>query len=245
MTAAMFKRFYKQAAAEPVPPDANRPGAEAGYRVVLDGRPIKTPAKADMVLPTRALAEAIAEEWQAQGAEVSTRDLPLTGLVWTAIDLIRPNPTCAIDEIVAHAAHDLLCYRAEAPADLVARQQAVWQPLLDWLALTCDAPLVVTAGIVSIEQPASTLESLRKAVATKGDLDLAALATATTATGSAVIGLALSEGHIDAEAAFAAAQLEETHQIERWGEDAEAARRRAAIKADLDAAARLMNLLRR
>ncbi len=244
MAATKFKRFYERAAAEPCPPSEGGRRGGGGFRVVLDGRPIKTPAKADMVLPSLTLAEALAAEWQAQDAEVDVRSLALTGLVWTAIDRVGPGRARVVEEVAAYAAHDLVCYRAEAPAELAARQQAVWQPLLDWAALSFDARLAVTAGVVPIAQPAEPLAALRAVVAAKSDLKLTALSAAVTAAGSLVIGLALGAGRIDAAAAFEAAQLDESYQIERWGEDPEAARRRAAIHADLEAAARLMALLR-
>ncbi len=240
MVSARFKRFYEQAAAEACPPSQ----AEEGYRVVLDGRPVKTPAKADMIVPSLGLAEALAAEWQAQGAEVDTRSLALTGLVWTAIDLVRPNRDGIIEEVAAYAAHDLVCYRAEAPEDLAARQHDLWQPLLDWIALTFHAPLAITSGIVSIAQPPEALAALRGAVAARDDFELTALNAASSAAGSLVIGLTLGAGQIDAEAAFAAAQLDETYQIERWGEDPEAARRGAVVKADLEAVARFLAALR-
>jgi len=245
MTAAKFKRFYGRAAAEPCPPSEGGTGGGDGFRVVLDGRPIKTPAKADLVLPSLALAEAVAAEWQAQGAEVEVRSLALTGLVWTAIDRVGSDRARVVEEVAAYAAHDLVCYRAEAPAELAALQQAVWQPLVDWAALSFEAPLAVTAGVVPIAQSPEALAALRQAVAAKSDLELTALNAAVTAAGSLVIGLALGAGRIDAAAAFEAAQLDESYQIERWGEDPEAARRRAAIKADLEAAARLFELFER
>ncbi len=244
MVAAKFKRFYERAAAEPCPPSEGGTRGGGGFRVVLDGRPIKTPAKADMVLSSLVLAEALASEWQAQGAEVEVRSLALTGLVWTAIDRVGSGRARVVEEVAAYAAHDLVCYRAEAPAELAALQQAVWQPLLDWAALSFDARLAVTAGVVPIAQPPEALATLRQVVAGKSDLELTALSAAVTAAGSLVIGLALGAGRIDAAAAFEAAQLDESYQIERWGEDPEAARRRAAIKADLEAAARLFALLR-
>ncbi len=243
MAATKFKRFYERAAAEPWPPsEGGRRGGD-GFRVVLDGRPIKTPAKADMVLPSLTLAEALAAEWQAQGAEVEVRSLALTGLVWTAIDRVGSDRARVVEEVATYAAHDLVCYRAAAPAELAARQQAVWQPLLDWATLSFEVRLAVTAGVVPIAQPPEALAALRAVVAAKSDLELTALSAAVTAAGSLVIGLALGAGRIDAAAAFEAAQLDESYQIERWGEDPEAARRRAAIHADLEAAERLMALL--
>ncbi len=240
MTAVKFKRFYERAAAEAGPPDA----AGGGFRVLLDGKAIKTPAKAEMTLPNQALAEAIAAEWQAQGEEVEVQSLVLTGLAWAAIDRVGPGREQVIEELAGFGAHDLLCYQAESPADLIARQGERWQPLLDWAARTLEAPLAVTVGVVSIEQPPKALAALREAVAARDDFELTVLSAAASAAGSLVIGLALLAGRIDAAAAFEAAQLDESYQLERWGEDPEAVRRRAAIEAELETAARFLALLR-
>ncbi len=243
MMAAKFKRFYARASWAAVPPGAAGPAGD-GFRVLLDGKAVKTPAKGEMALPNQALAEAIAAEWQAQGAEVESRLLVLTGLAWTAIDRVGPVREPVVDELAGYGAHDLVCYHAETPAELAARQRERWQPLLDWAARALDAPLAVTTGLVSIEQPPQALAALRRAVAAQNDFELTVLSAAATAAGSLVIGLALVAGRIDAAAAFDAAQLDESYQIDRWGEDPEAARRRAAIKADLAAAARFLALLR-
>ncbi len=244
MTAAKFKRFYARASWEVVPAGAAGAGAAGeGFRVLLDGKAIQTPAKAEMVLPTPALAEAVAAEWQAQGEQVEIRSLVLTGLAWTAIDRVGPGREQVVEELAGYGAHDVVCYHAAAPADLMARQGEQWQPLLDWAARALDAPLAVTSGVVSIEQPPAALAALRRAVAAKADFELTVLSAAAGAAGSLVIGLALVAGRIDAAAAFEAAQLDESYQIERWGEDPEATRRRAAIKADLEAAARFLALL--
>jgi len=229
------KRFYKTAAVEAI-------GAD--YRVCLDGQSVKTPGRAEMRLPSRPLAEAVAGEWAAQGETVDLAAMPLTVLSWAAIDRVRPGREQAITEAAAYGGHDLLCYRAEAPADLAARQHAAWQPLLDWAARELDAPLTVTAGVVSVAQPAASLTALHRIVAERSDFELVALGAAVKAAGSLVIGLALCAGRIDAAAAFEAAQLDETYQMERWGTDREAARRHAAIRADLEAAARMVTLLR-
>lgn len=229
------KRFYKA---------TNVEAAGADYRVCLDGRSVKTPGRAEMLLPSRRLAEAIAGEWAAQGENIDLAAMPLTVLAWAAIDRVRPDRERAIAEAAAYGGHDLVCYRAEGPADLVARQQAAWQTLLDWTAEELDAPLTVTAGIVSVTQSEETLAALNKIVAAKNDFELVALGAAVKGAGSLVIGLALCAGHIDAAAAFDAAQLDETYQMERWGEDREATSRQARIRADLAAAARMVELLR-
>jgi chaperone required for assembly of F1-ATPase len=242
VTTAKFKRFYAQASWAAAPAESGQSGVS--YRVLLDGKAVKTPAKAEMALPYQALAEAIAAEWQAQGEDVEVRTLVLTGLAWTANDRVGPGREGVVDELAGFGAHDAICYHAETPADLIARQRALWQPLVDWAADTLGAPLAVTSGIVSIEQPSESLAALRRAVGAWDDFELTALSAAASAAGSLVIGLALAAGRLDAAAAFDAAQLDESYQIERWGEDPEAADRRAAIKADLETAARFLALLR-
>ena len=239
MPAAPVQRFYKA-----VTVGAAELAAGPAFRILLDNRAVRTPGRAEGLLPTRAVAEAVAGEWAAQHDVLDPQSMPLTGLAWTALDRVRPARAEIVEAVAAYAAHDLLCYRAEGPVDLAARQQALWQPLLDWLALTFDAPLAVTAGIVSVEQPPAALAALTRAVAAHDDFALAALSAATAATGSLAIALALVEGRISSEGAFAAARLDESYQMERWGDDAEAARRRAAIRAELAAVERFVALLR-
>ncbi len=229
-----MKRVYKTAASLQV---------EDGFGVLLDKKRLLTPAKLPLVVPSRALAEAIAEEWQAQGPELRPHTMPLMRLASTAIDLVANRRQEVVAEIAAYSETDLLCYRADGPPELVARQHAVWQKLLDWAALRYDAPLAVTTGIVPVAQKPATLHALAVAVAACDPIRLTALHAVTTASGSLIIGLALLEGELDADAAFAAAQLDETFQIERWGEDYEAADRRAALKADVATAARFLLLL--
>jgi chaperone required for assembly of F1-ATPase len=230
----MMKRFYKTAAASAV---------GDGYGVMLDAKRLLTPAKLPLAVPSRALAEAIAEEWSAQGPELRPHTMPLMRLASTAIDLVARRHAETVAEIAAYAETDLLCYRADQPSELAARQHAAWQPLLDWATLRYDAPLIVTAGIIPVTQPPATLHALAVAVAAYDPLRLTALHAVTTASGSLVIALALLTGEIDADAAFACAQLDENFQIERWGEDYEAADRRAALKADIATAARFAALL--
>jgi chaperone required for assembly of F1-ATPase len=230
-----MKRLYKTATVQAVEGD--------GYGVMLDTKRLLTPAKLPLVAPSHALAQAIAEEWRAQGADLKPHTMPLMRLASTAIDLVAKRHGDVVAEIAAYAGTDLLCYRADQPPELAARQHAVWQPLLDWAILRYDAPLIVTAGIVPVTQPATTLHALAVAVAAYPPMRLVALHAITTATGSLIIALALLEGELDADAAFAAAQLDENFQIERWGEDYEAADRRAALKADIATAARFAALL--
>jgi chaperone required for assembly of F1-ATPase len=228
-----MKRFYKSVAT------AERDGA---WTVELDGRPIRTPSRALMTMPSRALAEAVAAEWDAQATEVQPRLMPLTRHANTAVDRVAPQRDHVIDEILAYGGTDLVCYRAEGPTSLVVRQHAAWGPLLDWLEARFGVRLTVTEGIAHVAQAPETLAALRRALAEQGDVELAALHTATTLLGSLVIALALAEGRLDADGAWAAARVDEAFQIERWGEDSEAKARAETMKADLDAAARVLAL---
>ena len=217
---------------------------EGGFGVTLDGRPVRTPGRKPLGVASRALAEAIAAEWRAQGDKVEPATMPLTRLASTALDLVPERRPAIVGEVAGYAATDLVCYRAEAPAALVARQHAAWQPLLDWAAERFGAALAVTAGVLPQAQPGAALDALRRAVEAQDDLSLVALRAATAAAGSLVIALALLEGRIDAAEAFDISQLDETFQIERWGEDAEATRRRAALRDDLAQAAAFHRLHR-
>jgi chaperone required for assembly of F1-ATPase len=148
-----------------------------------------------------------------------------------------------IAELVAYAETEMLCHRADSPARLVARQEAAWQPLLDWLHARFDAPLAITHGVLAHKQLPASLATLTRALERLDDFRLAALSLAATTSGSLVIGLALIDGHIDTAAAFDAAELDATYQIEEWGEDAEATARRAEVREDLETAARFVALL--
>jgi len=216
---------------------------EGGHVVLLDRKPVWTPRRASLTAPTAALAEAIAAEWRAQGKTVLPETMPLTQFAATAIDRARPDRDALVAAIARFGETDLVCYRAEAPPALVERQRATWQPLVDWAALVHDAPLRVVEGVMPMDQPAEALLALRAAVARQDEWRLAALSVATAAAGSLVIGLALIAGRIGVEAAWAASQLDETFQIERWGEDAEAAERRVALRNELDAVGRFLGLL--
>ncbi len=230
-----MKRFYRKAGIVP---------AEGGYVAELDGRPVKTPSKQAMILPNAALATAIAAEWEVQQGEIRPSEMPLTRLASTAIDRVAPQRDQIVQQIAAYAGTDLVCYRAARPPELAARQQAAWQPLIDWAVLRYDARLEVTAGVIPISQPAASLRAFAAAVGVHDDFAVAALHLATGACGSLVIVLALIEGRLDAAGAFAASQLDESFQIEAWGEDEEQARRRRALADDIASAARFLSLLR-
>jgi chaperone required for assembly of F1-ATPase len=229
-----MKRVYK---------DATAVALDEGYSVVLDGKPLRTPARRPLAVPSPALAEAIAQEWQAQVDTVDPYTMPMMRLASIAIDLVAPRRAEILAELVTYAGTDLVCYRADHPAELIQRQRESWQTLVDWATLRFDAPLAVTSGILPVAQPPATLSAFAAALEVYDALQLAALHVMTTACGSLVIGLALLEGRIDAAAAFAAAQLDESYQIEKWGEDAEQAARRAGLREDIAAAARFAGLV--
>lgn len=214
------------------------------YEVRLDQHALRTPAKAPMPLPTAALAEAIAAEWEAQHDAIRPHSMPLTQLVSTAYDKVRPERAKVADGICAFAETDLLCYRASSPVELMVRQARQWQPWLDWIRTRYGAPLVLAEGIMPVQQPPAALAALRQAVAAFDDLHLIALQTATSACGSLVLALALVEGVLDAETAYALSQLDESYQSEIWGEDREAQVHRAGLKADIIAARHLIDLIR-
>lgn len=234
MLSKTLKRFYKNSSAQE---------AEGGFAVLLDGKPIKTPGGRLLTLPAAALAEAMAEEWRVQGEQVLPSSMPLTQLASTALDRVGPERSHITAQLINYAGTDLLCYRAETPADLVARQTAAWQPVLDWAAQSLDAPLVTTTGLAAVEQPADALAALERLLDAMDVWRLTAAQSAAAAMGSLILALALAEGRLDAEAAYEASQLDETYQIEQWGEDWEAADRRAALKADIQAAGRFLSLL--
>ena len=231
-----MKRFYKETAVD---------AGDGGHRVLLDGKPMRTPAKAVLVVPTPALAEAIAAEWRAvpEKADINAALLPLTRLAATGLDRVTIQRERVIEDTAKYAGSDLLCYRATAPSSLVERQRETWQPLLDWAAERYGARLIVVEGMTFVDQPSDAVARLRGAVAAHGDLALSALYNLTHISGSLVIALAVAEGHLPADQAFAAAQLDELHQIERWGEDPIATHRHASIRHDIDAGARFLALL--
>ena len=229
-----MKRFYEKA--ETVP-------ATGGHGIALDGRLVKTPGRNDLIVPSLALAAAVAAEWDAQQGEIRREAMPLTRLAGATIDRSAAQREAIVRQVAHYAGTDLVCYRAAHPPALAARQHAGWQPLIDWVAERYNTLLVVTTGVVPTSQPAASLAAFVAVVAAHDDFQLTALHAATTACGSLVIALALLEGRLDAGEAFAAAQLDESFQIEAWGEDAEQAERRAALAADIEAAAQFISLL--
>jgi chaperone required for assembly of F1-ATPase len=217
---------------------------EDGFGIALDDQPASTPMRRALAVPSKSLAEAVAAEWEAQGDEIVPRTMPLTQLAVTALDRVEDRREEVIDELAAYGSTELLCYRAEHPAELARREHEAWQPLLDWLALRFDAPLAVTSGIVHKPQNPVTLAALRAAIAARSSWELAALALAAHATGSIVLALALAEERIDAEAAWSLSLMDELYQAELWGVDPLAVARRESIRNDIVAAQEFLRLLR-
>jgi chaperone required for assembly of F1-ATPase len=223
------KRFYKEATAAPI---------GGGWEIRLDERPVKTPARQPLLLPTASLAEAVAEEWRAQCDKVDPRSMPITGLANAAIDRIVPDRQAFARSLALFGESDLLCYRADAPEPLVRRQAETWDPLLAWARGRFDIDFEVTTGVMHRPQPERTVEQLARAVSARDAFQLAALSPIVTISGSLVIALALDEQAIDLGTAWSAAIVDEAWQAEQWGEDAEATARMEARRREFDDADR-------
>jgi chaperone required for assembly of F1-ATPase len=235
-----MKRFWDRATVE---------SCDGGYTILLDGKPMHLPGGGVLRVTAEPLAEAIAKEWEAaggtKGGEMTFADTPLTRLAGTGQQRIAPDPDPTIDAIARYAESDLLCYRAETPPALVERQAREWQPWLDWAAERYDAQLRVGSGVAYVKQHRGAIAALRNAVGALDVPALTALGIAVPALGSLVLGLALAEGRLDAATAHTLGALDELFQAEAWGEDAEAAARRANIAADIALAERFLRLTRR
>jgi chaperone required for assembly of F1-ATPase len=228
-----MKKFYQSADVAVV---------QDKFAIELDGRPLQTPARRSLALASRDLAQAVAAEWQAQGENVLPLTMPLTGLINTALDRTAGERPAMSQTVLAFAAMDLLCYRAEAPQDLVDLQSKTWQPLLDWADDTFAARLTVTAGILPVAQPAAAVTALERALEPFDDLPFTALCSLAAACGSLVVSLALAHRFIDADQTFRIAELDSIYQARQWGVDAEAEARQKTLRADLAAAETILLL---
>lgn len=228
-----MKRFYKAAAVAP---------GDDGYGIVLDGRPVRTPGRVLLRVPDEPLATALRDEWDSQGDEIDPLSMPLTQLTNTAIDRTPVYRAAMIAELVRYGETDLVCYRAEHPQSLVERQDEHWQPLVDWLRQQYDIELLIVAGVLPQPQNPAALARLERMMAAYDDFGLTALHTGAISAGSVVIGLALMEGVVDATQAADAAQLDDLHQMERWGTDEELETRLAQGRADIEVAWRFRSL---
>lgn len=231
-----MKRFWKDVA---VTDEAG------GHGIALDGRPMRTPGRAALAVPSPALAEAIVDEWRAVGDEIDPRAMPLTGLANAAIDRIAPDPAAFAVGLAQYGESDLLCYRAEGPVELVARQRAAWDPVLDWGRGRYDVHFELVTGVMHVAQPGATTARLAEAIAAHDAFMLAPLSPIVSLTGSLVLALALAEGAVAPDAVWTAANVDEDWQIEQWGEDTLAAAATAGRRAEFDAAVRFLELLKR
>ncbi|MBQ1203611.1 MAG: ATPase [Loktanella sp.] len=229
------KRFWKAAIPE---------SCADGYTVTLDGRPVKTPAKAPLVLPTQQMAEAVASEWDAQTDLVDPRTMPVTRSANAAIDKVRTQRTEVIGLLAEYGGSDLLCYRAPGPEGLVARQRAVWDPLLDWAAQDLGAVLRVGQGVMHVAQPPETLELFQRELDAFDNFALAAAHDLISLSGSLVLALAVTRGHLPAAQAWELSRVDEDWQIAQWGADEEASAAAAVKRAAFTHAERFFHLSR-
>lgn len=226
-----MRRFWKEVTVEP------------GNGIALDGKPVRTPGRALLAVPTRALAEAIAGEWRAVGETLDPRAMPLTGLANAAIDRVAPDPAAFAAGLAAYGESDLLYYRAEDPPELIARQRTAWDPLLEWARGRYDVHFEPVAGVMHRAQPEATTARLGEAVAALDPFRLAGLSPVVTISGSLVAALALIEGAAAADTVWQAAHVDENWQTELWGEDTLAVQALEARRVEFDASARFLSLL--
>jgi chaperone required for assembly of F1-ATPase len=232
--APLLRRFYK---------DVSVAGRAAPFSIRLDGKPLRTPLKASLALPTRALAEAVADEWQNQSEIIDPRSMPLTKLANTAVDRVETQRQRVIDDIVRFAGSDLVCYRAIEPEALRERQAGAWDPVVAWASRALDIHLLIAAGVIFRDQPADALAATRAHASAKSSWELAAIHNLTTLTGSAFLALMVAADAVAGEEAWKAAHVDEDWQNEHWGIDSEAQARRNAHRREFDAALKFLSLL--
>jgi chaperone required for assembly of F1-ATPase len=230
------RRFYKLVEVGPA-------DASGGRAILLDGRTVRTPGKRELRLASRALAEAVATEWDVQRTAIDPATMPLTRLVNTAIDGVETQKADVAADIIKYAGSDLICYRADYPEGLTRRQEALWDPVLAWAAERHGASFTVASGIMPVTQPAEAGQRVANAVAPLDTLRLTALHVMTTLMGSALLALAVIDGRLTPEAAWEAAHVDEDWQIAEWGEDSEAAARRERRWHEMQAASALARLV--
>ena len=229
-----MKRFYKEA-------DLEVSGNDA--RLLLDGRVVKSPAKAEMVLPAGGFANVVMGEWAAQAEEIDPATMPFTRLANSVIDGVSQRRGEVIASITGYSATDLLCHWADAPEALVARQDAAWSPVLTWAEGYLGVPIARAAGVLALTQDERLAPAIETDIAAFDDFTLAAFHEMTTLLGSVFLSLSVARSKTDADAAWAAAHVDETFQAEQWGEDAEAAERLKVRRQSFDDATRAFELL--
>ena len=229
-----MRRFYKQ---------VEKVKDNDGWIILLDGESIKTPARQTLFLPTIELAENIVLEWEDQHLEIDPLTMPLTGYAYSAIDRSQPMKNQLIEHICAYAQSDVLCYRVEKPIDLAERQEAEWQPVLDWLSVSRGIDLRVTSGINHVEQEPVVLELVKSNVSSFDQYQLTGLHAVTISSGSVVLALALIDKFIDFEKILELSSLEELYQMEKWGRDIEIIQRHEALRQEIYNAGRFMEFV--
>jgi chaperone required for assembly of F1-ATPase len=241
--AALPRRFYQTATIAHIDPSVapSQPRQE-GYRVLLDGKELRTPAKGHLVVPTQALAAAIVGEWQAQGERIDPESMPLTRLANSALDGVVGRQTEVCADIVKYLGSDLVCYRAAHPGELVRRQAEAWDPLLDWCQAALGIKLTVTTGIVPVAQPEAAAAALKQWLLRLDAFALAAVHSMTTLLGSALLSVAHAKGRLACAEAWAAAHIDEDFQAEKWGVDPLAKARRDRHWRQMQAASLLLAL---
>jgi chaperone required for assembly of F1-ATPase len=228
------KRFWKDVSVEQ---------EGAGWSIALDGRPVKTPARAALAVPTQALAEAIADEWRSVEGDVDPRAMPLTGLANAAIDRVAPERQAFAGGLARYGEADLACYRSDWPPELVERQEAAWDPLLAWARRRYDLDFSTSSGLMHIPQPQATVERLAHEVERLDAFRLAGLSPLVTVGGSLIAALAVLEKTMSPEQAWDAVSIDERWQLEQWGADPDAETALANRRSDFFAAARFLELL--
>jgi len=228
------KRFWKQVAVVP---------EGEGCGIQLDGRPVRTPARAPLVLPTEPLAGAVADEWSEVSEEIDPRAMPLTGLANAAIDRVASDREAFAAGLARYAEADLACYRAEGPSGLVARQAQSWDALLAWARRRYDVDFCTTIGVVHVDQPPATVERLSHAVAALDPFRLAGLSPLVTIGGSLIAALAVLDRALSADQAWDAVTVDDRWQLDQWGADADAETALANRRSEFMAAARFLELL--
>lgn len=235
MKTPLPKRFYSAVSVE----------EDAGaFAVRLDGKPVRTPGRAVLALPTAAAAQLVADEFDAQAEVINPVSMPVLRLVNTAIDGVAADPQAVIEDVLRFAASDLLCYRADSPEGLVARQNAAWDPVIDWARTKLGARFNLAQGVIHVEQPREAIAAVGLHLNRRPEaLRLAAIHGMTSLTGSALLALAVDAGEMSVEEAWAAGHVDEDWQIDHWGQDSEAVARRAFRKRDMLAAAMLIEAI--
>ena len=229
-----MKRFYKNVTVKT---------SESGYQICLDDRPVRSPAKAVVMVPSQALAEAVQAEWQAVGDEIQPEDMPLYSMAVTITDRVTPQRQELADELAGYIHDDVLRYRSVDDLDLASRQTKMWDPWLNWAEQECGLRLSTTAGLMPVFAEATTEHIVRNRLQPLADAQFGCLYRVATLSGSVVLGMAFQGRQLGAHDVFETAFLDELYQNSLWGTDEEAADRQVAIRSELKNVERFMDML--